>query len=453
MCERLSELREALQGYSASFDPALLSGADAAVVVGEAATIEAVAANLKAAAAARLAETGAWRAEGHRSAAHHLARTTGTSVGSAAESLGTARKLKALPRVAAAARRGELSAQQTSIIADAAAADPRAQNELVSKAKKASLGELRDAAARVKAAAEPDPDARHRRIQRARSLRSYTDRDGAWHLHLLHTPDVGARIMARLAPVTDRLFRAARAEGRREALEAYGADAITEVLLADEPQEGNGPQGGDGPQVGAGPQGSDGPNGGDGPQGGPQAPRRRRRVETKVIVRIDFDSLLRGYAAPGDTCEIVGFGPVPVSVVRDMVQTEDPFLAAVVTKGEQVQGVVHLGRRPNAKQRTALEWLFPACTVRGCCTQSRLETDHRLDWADSHITLLELLDRFCEHHHDLKTNEGWALVEGTGKRDFVAPHDPRHPRYKPPPAEAADPPDQDPDARDQNHAA
>jgi hypothetical protein len=27
----------------------------------------------------------------------------------------------------------------------------------------------------------------------------------------------------------------------------------------------------------------------------------------------------------------------------------------------------------------------------------------------------------------LKSNQGWALVEGSGKRDFVPPGDPRHP--------------------------
>jgi len=43
--------------------------------------------------------------------------------------------------------------------------------------------------------------------------------------------------------------------------------------------------------------------------------------------------------------------------------------------------------------------------------------------------MLELLDRLCRYHHRLKTTKGWALVEGSGKRDFVPPEDPRHPRY------------------------
>ena len=84
-----------------------------------------------------------------------------------------------------------------------------------------------------------------------------------------------------------------------------------------------------------------------------------------------------------------------VSAVRELVDTADPFLAAVVTRGQQVVGVAHLGRRPSATQQTALEWLYP------------------------------------------KSLTGWALVLGRGKRPFVAPGDPRHPRHALDPPSAA----------------
>jgi hypothetical protein len=97
--------------------------------------------------------------------------------------------------------------------------------------------------------------------------------------------------------------------------------------------------------------------------------------------------------------------------------------------------VAHLGRQPTAHQRSALEWLYPACAARGCAAQAHLQRDHRIDWADTHFTMLDLLDVLCAHHHRLKTIHGWALVPGTGKRPFVAPSDPRHPRYQRPPPE------------------
>ena len=63
-------------------------------------------------AARRVEQAVVWKREGHRSAAHWLARTTGVSVGAAARSLQTARELEALPATAAAFRSGELSEAQ-----------------------------------------------------------------------------------------------------------------------------------------------------------------------------------------------------------------------------------------------------------------------------------------------------------------------------------------------------
>jgi hypothetical protein len=68
----------------------------------------------------------------------------------------------------------------------------------------------------------------------------------------------------------------------------------------------------------------------------------------------------------------------------------------------------------------ALKWLYPSCAVQGCVDQISLETDHRIDWAKTHFTAFDLLDRLCRFHHRLKTTEGWALVEGRGKRVFRA---------------------------------
>ena len=155
-------------------------------------------------------------------------------------------------------------------------------------------------------------------------------------------------------------------------------------------------------------------------------------------MRVDLEALLRGRATDGEVCEIAGFGPVAVSAVRDMIDSDDPFLAAVATRGERLVGVAHLGRRPNALQQTALQWLYPGCANESCSARARLDYDHRVDWAATHLTVLDLLDRLCQHCHALKTRQNWSLVEGRGKRPLVAPDDPRHPRnaapQRPPPA-------------------
>jgi hypothetical protein len=278
VCDRLLELRDAMSRYAARFDAALLPCDQAEQAVRVAASIEAMAATVKSLAAARAVAGQSWKADGERSPAHHLARTTGVSVGQAADMIDTARRLERLPEVAAAARSGELSAQQASAIADAATADPAAERELVETAKSTSLHELRQECARTKAASAPDLEARRKAIRARRFLRSYTDTDGAWNLRMRDNPEVGAEMMAALEPIRDRLFAAARAEGRHEPSETYAADALVEaVCSAGEPVS--------------------------------------KRGGAKVIVRVDLPALLRGYPLDGETCEIAGFGPVAISAV------------------------------------------------------------------------------------------------------------------------------------------
>ena len=126
--------------------------------------------------------------------------------------------------------------------------------------------------------------------------------------------------------------------------------------------------------------------------------------------------------------EIAGVGPVPVSAVRSMIESGEALLAAVVTKGVDVVNVAHLSRRSTAYQQTALAWLAPSCCVEGCNAVAHLEIDHETDWAATKITWLAWLDKLCTHHHDLKTQRGWALVHGVGKREIVPPDDARHPK-------------------------
>ena len=141
-----------------------------------------------------------------------------------------------------------------------------------------------------------------------------------------------------------------------------------------------------------------------------------------------------------ETCEIAGLGPIPVSVARDLLG--ESVLKLVITKGASVVNVTHLGRGANIAQKIALLWQMPACTREGCPRRARLQNDHRVPWADVHQTDVANLDPLCKPDHDLKTHQGWALLNGTGKRPMVPPHHPDHPRnvalrQRPPPAAAA----------------
>jgi hypothetical protein len=404
MCQKLPELERTMGAFASGFNPALLSAAQAEGVMERASRIEHMAATVKALAAARMCETELWTLGGDRTPAHMLARRTGQTVSEAAQQLENARRLADHSKTDAEARKGTLSPKQAAAITDAASADPRAEDDLLDLASKASLGELRDEAARRKAAAT-NLEEHHKKIHDERHLHSWTSPDGAWRLSASGPPEAGAKFMARLQPIVDRIFKNARAEDRREPLEAYAFDALMALAT-----EGN-------------------------------AVPKARAGTAKVLVRVDLKSLVRGHPTGGEVSEIAGFGPVPVSVVEEILAQGDTFLAAVLTTGQKVTGVAHLGRRPTAAQVSGLQWLYPTCAVEGCSAMAR-QWDHREDWSKTHRTPFDGMDGYCCHHHDKKTYDGWALVEGVGKRAFVRPDDPRHPKNKPkaqerPPPEAA----------------
>ena len=137
-----------------------------------------------------------------------------------------------------------------------------------------------------------------------------------------------------------------------------------------------------------------------------------------------MEALRRGALDGEERCEITGVGPVPVRVARELLG--DAVLKLVLTNGLDVANVTHLGRGPSAAQRVALLWRSPTCSVAGC-NGVRVEIDHRVPWSQTHHTRLDECDPLCPSHHDRKTYEGWALVEGAGKRPLVPPDDPRHP--------------------------
>ncbi|MGH8824267.1 MAG: hypothetical protein ACRDVN_07320, partial [Jiangellaceae bacterium] len=158
----------------------------------------------------------------------------------------------------------------------------------------------------------------------------------------------------------------------------------------------------------------------------PAAPPSRPHPRYLALLRIDIEALRRGAVAGGELCEITGVGPVPVPIARGLLG--QAVLKLVITRGVDVAHVTHVGRGPTAAQRIALAWTSPDCTVQGC-PRTRIEYDHRQPWKDTRHTRLNELDPLCDHHHDLKTHHGWALVAGHGKRAMVAPHHPRHPRH------------------------
>jgi Domain of unknown function (DUF222) len=226
MFERLVQVRGQLTELVAAVDPDAISGQTARGWWVEFDRVERLAAAGKTLLARRLADTHRPEQCGTKTAAEELAREAGTTTGAAKDAVSTSERLVDQPGVESALRRGELSAAQAAAISAAAAANPAEEQRLVDLAPQMSLVELREECARVRAAADPDPEATHRRIHAARALRHWVDGEGFWNLHAKGTPAAGAVFTTALQPIIDQVFKDAHRAGRRESHEAYAFDAL-----------------------------------------------------------------------------------------------------------------------------------------------------------------------------------------------------------------------------------
>ncbi|MFN2524685.1 MAG: DUF222 domain-containing protein [Actinomycetota bacterium] len=272
-----------------------------------------------------------------------------------------------------------MSETQAKEIASAAAASPSSEPELLGIAETEGVQTLRQRCAEVRAAATPDELARYDRIHRSRSLRHWSDGEGAFCLQGRFTPDAGAVLLAALEPYKEKVFAEARKDGRKESYEAYAADALVEMACH--------------------------------VRGCKQQPSSATRGPGALVrVLVDHKALERGEVNPGETCVIEGIGPIPVATAKALAS--DAVMAALSTDGTEINKVTHCGRQVTARQRTALEVRDKKCVVPGCEARHHLQIDHVVEWNDTRHTKLSELARLCSHHHYLKTYKGWVLSGG-----------------------------------------
>jgi hypothetical protein len=228
-----------------------------------------------------------------------------------------------------------------------------------------SLKTLKETARKRRLAAV-DPEDLHARQHKARFFRHWRTDLGMVGVAGELPPEVGLPFVNRLEAETDRLRRQTRRDGNREAREAHAADAL--LKLAD---------------------------------GTGQA-----RSADLVIV-CDLRAFRRGHAHPGEPSHLVGGGPVPVSLVRELAG--DAFLKAVLHDGTRIDTVVHYGRHTKAELRTALELgAVPdfdgvTCIEVGCDRRYHLEWDHVDPRANHGPTSYDNLKPRCYPHHQEKT--------------------------------------------------
>ena len=325
-----------------------------------------------------------WKKSEHRNAAGWLAEATGMSVGAAARTLETARRLEGLPETADAFRAGELSEAQASEIAAAATLDPGAEHRLLETVRGSkSFKSVRDACRETSMRAVEDRE-KARWLHEQRSAHWWTDGNGHWRLDARLAPDDAAWVASALKLKTEEIFRSARARGDVEAHAAYCADALVAVVTGKAP---------------------------------------KKPLDARL--HADQAALDRGYAEPGERCEIEGIGPIPVAMARAML--DDARITLLTGEGTDITHISSPSRTIPAPLRKWLEATYPVCGVQGCTDTGRLEIDHIVAVEDGGRTDKDNLWRLCRHHHKLKTFYGWKVVGPPGKRTLVAPDDPDPP--------------------------
>ena len=383
MFEVLAESIESLRELLAILDPLVLDGADAMRLVEESAELERLAGAVRTLAVGRVAETGAWQADGaFRDVSAWMASKTHSTVGRAKATVETAGRLAELPETAAALRTGALSEVQTEVIAAAASADPQAEVALLECAARNGVKGLKDECARVEAAASTDQAERYARARANRYLRHRRISDVEGLIEMRGPIDATAAVMAALEPGEKELFRQARASGRREEPEALAFDAAVE--MADD-------------------------------SAAARLVERPSRAPATLVMRVDHSAFVRGETVPGEVCEIAGIGPVPVFVAQRL--SGDAIFKALIHDGTDVLAVSHLGRTIPARLRTAVRELFSECAIEGCHVNRHLEIDHNTPVSEQGPTALWNLSLLCRFHHEHKHRYNQRVVgEGTNRR-------------------------------------
>ena len=460
----LEEATGLMVGVLAVLDPARLTGPDALALYGLSAGVERLASAVKTLLAPRIDDSGICRDHGHPNTAAMLAAIEDVPTGQARNTLAVGQRLAQLPGTEDALRTGTLSGPKLIELSGAAILDPASETELLDGAAEQPLQQLKDRCRRSRATSvNNDPVAAVRRIRADRNFTWWTDTEGAFCCKGRDTADRGAQIIQQMDHTAGKLKHAedrtvppggpapagtaeepSTTEPNRRADAFYFLITNNLSTCADrahspepEPVDDSDP----GPpeaQISsplefgghtvlptpgqtreqartADPEARpDRPTPGTYPATAPPADVIDRPPTCSVMVRVDLDALLGGTTLPGETCEIDNFGPIPVTMARNMAN--DSFLRFVFYQAGDIRAVSHFGRTVNRHLRTALAHRDRCCVVPGCGVSYGLEIDHIQEFALGGPTELANLALLCHHHHYLKTYEGWTL-ERTGPSD------------------------------------
>ncbi len=341
-------------------------------------------------------ERGGWNS-GFPSCAHWLCWRVGLDLGAAREKLRVARALGALPLVAAAMRRGEIS--YSKVRALTRIATPANEQDLLGFARAgtaAHVERLVRGMRRVDRIAGNDEKRRHA----ARYLRAYTDEDGMVVVTGRLAPEAGAALLRALDAGVEALYRP-RCDHREHcgqpsgaAPEVAGEDASTEQRRAD--------------ALGLVAESA--------LAAGLDPGSRGDRYQ--VVVHMDAEVLAAG--DEGGASWLADGTYVSAETSRRLACDS----ARVVMRHDADGRVLDVGRRTRAispSLRRALEHRDGGCRFPGC--GRRLCDAHHVEpWADGGATNLANTLLLCRRHHRAVHEEGFSMeLAPSGEARFYRP--------------------------------
>jgi Domain of unknown function (DUF222)/HNH endonuclease len=337
---------------------------------------------------ARAAQAGVHKERGFKDGAAWLARQSGTTGSQARQALETAQRLDDCPDTKEALLAGQISLAQAAEITRAESETQGAEAELLPVARHGDLSQLRDHA-RQHRQAHTDPCELRRRQHELREFRHWRDGEGMVRFAGALPPETGLPLVRRVESMALRRRRAARASGDTSGrFEAHAADALADLV--------------------------------GGAESGGEHARPGDNVE--LVVVCDLFAWRRGHPHPGEVCQIIGGGPIPVEVAQELAR--DAFIKVALHDGVNIHTVKHLGRHLPAALRTALDLgPIPEFTGRACAdcgSRWGLEYDHVNPVANQGPTEYANLKARCYKDHQIKT-------EQDRKAGLLGPNPPRSP--------------------------
>ena len=298
-------------------------------------------------------------------------------MGEARADLATTAALDECPATREAVDAGELSLAQAAEVVRV----PGCEDELLGFARTHGLRSLREKARR-RHLERIDPDELHAEQHRQREVRHRRDELNMVRGTFAFAPAFGVRFANRLDAEADRVWREARRSGLTPTRAQCAADAFERLF------EGKGAAAG----------------------------------RTDLVFVYDLEAYARGHAHPGEVAQILGGGPLPVSIARRLAV--DAFVKVVLHDGTKVDTVIHYGRRRPTLLQTILDLGEPpdfdgvACADESCDRRFGLQWDHVDPAAHDGPVSYANLQPLCFPHHQEKTERDRAagLLNGNGTR-------------------------------------